>query len=130
MKTETPEKVSPRDAILRERAAFMAGIRWLAGALHRVYPEATVATLAEDRYPIPVVTRPREVEIEYTTGGKAAFRYVDGKLESRIVSRGQRPYSPPPMYSRTAFNPATWTPEGIMAIAELIERPFETVEIE
>jgi hypothetical protein len=129
MLTDNP-KVSVREAILRERRAFEQGVIWALNVLGRRQSPAVIAEVAAEHFPIPVVTRPREVVVEYTSGGKAAFRFVDGRLESRLVSPGDRPYSPPSRYNRTVFNPATWTPEGIMAVADLIENPTETVEVE
>lgn len=94
-----PPMVSEREAVLRERAAFVKGrnspwtvARVEAGPNNTVLAQVEPAEkIAAREYPLPQKERPRVVT--YDIGGtKVAFRVIEGLLESQVVLAGCCPH--------------------------------------
>lgn len=122
--------VSEREAVLRERAAYVAHAIDYAFATGRSLNEPEVKRAAAERYPLPTVTRPRVVADPFPTSpiewcalpwagtGKAAIhvRRVPGG-EWRVWTQ-----------ESVAAASCVVTAERVALWADLLANPTETVE--
>lgn len=117
--------ISERDAVTREREAFRMGAG-LVFAHFRIKPGDSdtwggSTTLAERHFPLPKVTRPREV-LDKTGLGAFWWRIVDGVLEHRAANSDK-------WYKDTREEAGNFVfVERVKLLADLIANPTEEVE--
>lgn len=72
------KKYNEKDAVLRERAAFVRG-----SVLHRNAgcPRGEIESVAKGYYPLPKITRLRVAKVTLTAGIAFRFRWRNGRLE-------------------------------------------------
>jgi hypothetical protein len=117
--------VSEKDAVLRERAAFRAGVDALfisnavPAGMQSNRAVACAQASAEDLYPLPKVTRPRVVQIRgaYST---YEYRWVDNHLELRSVDGAG-------LWQRAGTIGAS-DPAFLVALGQLAAAPTEEVD--
>lgn len=132
------QPMTPRETRIA-RAAFVAGM------LEDAVPTSDAARKAIDayaarRYPLPVVTRPREVSIRTNerprdslvapslrddpavAGHEALYRVIDGQLEVWTLGRE--------WFRIAGILPHLWGPDALANLADLYAHPIETVEAE
>lgn len=108
-----------RELVLAKREAFVAGSEWHASS----WTGSLAPLEANDRYPLPRVTRPRVVRMDRTVPGRE-FRVSGGNIESRTIGVGLDGQP----FRWTALAQITPTPERIRILADLLANPTEEVE--
>lgn len=122
--------VSEREAVERERAAFVAGCVYLDGESQRL----RYITRAKTRYELPKVSRPRVVT-DPEPGFSQEWRYVDGLLWYRVEGHADREWGWTRL-EKLHTRENTWetctmpTPKRLAFWAELAANPTELVESE
>lgn len=106
--------VTEREAVLRERAAWVACDMEFA---KEGYPRSASERLAAERYPLPKVTRPR-VTTRDIGGTTVLFRVVNRRLESQVARGDCCPHD------------IRWCPVDGMIITELEACSTEEVDDE
>lgn len=128
----TDQEQKEREAVKRERAAWIAGARETSPSIIADMQGEVGADFwqnaAKRRYPLPKVTRPRVV----VDGDRDEWRIKDGALQFRYESRAKvygaedEGWQEP---TPSAFNSANWV-RVQPALADLLANPLETVEAE
>src|SRR5690349_19607671 len=119
--------VTEREAVLRERAAWVAGVQAeLRRSLDAQAPEKSLMREATERYPLPKVERPRVV----TDAKGHGWRLVDRKLEIRTsMGVGWSLVGNALTDGRcSVIDPVSFGPASLRAIADLLDNPIELVE--
>ena len=119
--------ISEREAVMRERAAFVAGAeRFACEGCKGLAPDYAGKEAAE-RYPLPTVTRPRVVTDPHLRDDSVSWRVFDGVIQYRenrdamldsIIDSSW--VVGPPQFIPTAERVAMW--------ADLLANPTEEVE--
>lgn len=127
----TDKTISEREAVERERAAFIAGARAAATAGGGWCHGAAIVSVdgrehrddnaAAWRYPLPKVTRPRVLGMPVSNGNRLEFRLVGDEFQERLKTPdGQSDWQ--------HTGGTTPTPERVRLWADLLANPTETVE--
>lgn len=109
--------ISEKDAVLRERAARVAGCVYAGGEGHA----EECLRRAPQKYPLPKVTRPRIVVLN-----GYALRAVAGEIEwAAGVTAGEPRWVGVSSRSALSLRPTTFL---VRALADLLANPTEEVE--
>jgi hypothetical protein len=119
--TSPDEKgVTEREAVLRERAAFMNGVLHMYRVGHPALFYDTRDKEAVKRYPLPPIVRPRvETVFDPKADCLVEVRFYGGVLEYRHVSKSSRGFRP--------FDRDGAEINLARAILSVVENPTETV---
>jgi len=98
---------SERELILAKREGYVSGIKEWSGV-----SDSYCADMAKRKFPLPKVTKPREIEMMWW--GPRRYRFVDGKFWYSM--------------DKGDWNPSTMTTTDITNLYELIANPTEEVD--
>lgn len=116
--------VAEREAVLRERAAFIAGVKAILDAQgdHAIGRWRGSDVIAAERYPLPKVTRPRVIEVPMHQYGSAMIESRKYRLFNKVF----QVWSPRDCcWLPTLDQP---TPERAIAWLDLFNTPNEEVD--
>ena len=125
--------VTEREAVLREQKAFIEGAKVGRASRSECYDDPCPKCIAQAkaRYPLPTITRPRVVpDPEHPDTWH--WRFVDGGFEWATLWDGGNHWTRQPLGSVVVVEEHVTrvTPKRILAWADLIAHPTETVEDE